>query len=106
MELEEPGGHGVFNINLERSSVFFQNFKQTKANSCVDSFPIEDYILANPEWKMDRMPEIVDGKNIADLIDSDIAEKPEAPEREEEKLQAEGFYENGFDIVCLSTSIH
>ena len=46
---------------------------------------IEDYILANPEWKMDRMPEIMDGKNIADFIDPDIAEKLEALEREEEK---------------------
>jgi nucleolar GTP-binding protein len=57
--------------------------------------------LANPEWKMDRMPEIMDGKNIADFIDPDIAEKLEALEREEEKLQAEGFYESDSDIVRL-----
>ena len=55
--------------------------------------------MANPEWKMDRIPEIMDGKNIADFIDPDIAEKLEALEREEEKLQAEGFYESGSDIV-------
>ena len=55
--------------------------------------------MANPEWKMDRMPEIMDGKNIADFIDPDIAEKLEALEREEEKLQAEGFYESESDIV-------
>ena len=58
--------------------------------------------MANPEWKMDRMPEIMDGKNIADFIDPDIAEKLEALEREEEKLQAEGFYENESDIVRCS----
>lgn len=38
------------------------------------------------------MPEIMDGKNIADFIDPDIEEKLEALEREEEKLVAEGFY--------------
>ncbi|KAF8907939.1 GTP binding protein 4 [Gymnopilus junonius] len=71
----EEGGAGVYNINLK-----------------------QDYILANPEWKMDIMPEIMEGKNIADFIDPDIAEKLEALEREEEKLQAEGFYESDSDI--------
>ena len=42
----------------------------------------------------------MDGKNIADFIDPDIAEKLEALEREEEKLQAEGFYDSDSDIVC------
>lgn len=51
-----------------------------------------DYILANPEWKYDTIPEFMDGKNVADFIDPDIAEKLEALEREEEKLEAEGFY--------------
>lgn len=73
-ELEE-GGAGVFNINIK-----------------------QDYILANPEWKMDIMPEIMNGKNVADFIDPDIAEKLEALEREEEKLQAEGFYDSDEDI--------
>ena len=48
------------------------------------------------------MPEIMDGKNIADFIDPDIVEKLEALEREEEKLQAEGFYESDSDIVRLA----
>lgn len=55
---------------------------------------IEDYILKNPEWKQDVIPEIMDGKNVADFIDPDIAEKLEALEREEERLQAEGYYES------------
>ncbi|KAF8633800.1 hypothetical protein AX15_001242 [Amanita polypyramis BW_CC] len=67
----EEGGAGVFNINLK-----------------------EDYILKDPEWKQDIMPEIMDGKNIADFIDPDIADKLEALEREEERLQAEGYYES------------
>jgi nucleolar GTP-binding protein len=58
-------------------------------------------LLSNPEWKFDTIPEIMDGKNIADFIDPDIAEKLEALEREEEKLAAEGFYDSEEDIVCV-----
>jgi NOGCT (NUC087) domain len=63
----------------------------------------EDYILANDEWKDDIIPEIMDGKNIADFIDPDIAEKLEALEREEGMLEAEGFYDDHEDMVssCL-----
>ena len=62
----------------------------------------EDYILANDEWKNDIIPEIMDGKNIADFIDPDIAEKLEALEREEETLEAEGFYDDRGDMVRLA----
>ena len=48
------------------------------------------------------MPEIMDGKNIADFIDPDILEKLDALEREEEKLQAEGFYDSESDMVSLA----
>lgn len=61
----------------------------------------ENYILANEEWKGDIIPEIMDGKNIADFIDPDIAEKLEALEREEEILEAEGFYEENEDMVSF-----
>ena len=47
------------------------------------------------------MPEIMDGKNVADFIDPDILEKLEALEREEEKLEADGFYEDEEDMVRL-----
>lgn len=43
----------------------------------------------------------MDGKNIADFIDPDIIEKLEALEREEEKLEAEGFYESEEDMVSF-----
>ena len=59
----------------------------------------EDYILANDEWKKDIIPEIMNGKNIADFIDPDIAEKLEALEREEEMLEAEGFYDSHGEMV-------
>ncbi|KAI0281062.1 GTP binding protein 4 [Russula aff. rugulosa BPL654] len=67
IELEE-GGAGVYNINLKKN-----------------------YHLANDEWKSDIIPEIMDGKNIADFL--------EALEREEEMLEAEGFYEDHDNMV-------
>ncbi|BEI86418.1 hypothetical protein CcaverHIS002_0607050 [Cutaneotrichosporon cavernicola] len=51
-----------------------------------------DYMLADDSWKYDIMPEILNGKNVADFIDPDIVAKLEALEREEEKLEADGFY--------------
>ncbi|KIM31187.1 hypothetical protein M408DRAFT_255289 [Serendipita vermifera MAFF 305830] len=65
----EEGGAGVYNIDMRKH-----------------------WILSDPSWKDDPIPEIMDGKNVADFIDPDIAEKLEALEREEEKLEAEGFY--------------
>lgn len=64
----------------------------------------ENYILENDEWKFDIMPEIIDGKNITDFIDPDIEEKLEALEREEEKLEAEGFYDSEEDMVGFHPS--
>lgn len=59
----------------------------------------ENYLLADPEWKQDIIPEIMDGKNIADFVDLDIEEKLEALEREEEALEAQGFYDSEEDMV-------
>jgi nucleolar GTP-binding protein len=62
-------------------------------------------MLADDSWKADVMPEIMDGKNIADFIDPEIAEKLEALEREEEKLEAEGFYKSD-DEEIVRGSVH
>jgi len=43
----------------------------------------EDYLLDDPEWKHDRIPEIMDGKNIFDYWSGDIEEKFEELELEE-----------------------
>jgi nucleolar GTP-binding protein len=94
----EEGGAGVFNINM----------KSTFIACCADHFTkiiTEDYLLANPEWKMDAIPEIMDGKNVADFIDPDIAEKLEALEREEERLEAEGFYDSDEELVRMFHSL-
>jgi nucleolar GTP-binding protein len=88
----EEGGAGVYNINMRSmSSRIFVGILLT-------SF-IESWVLSDPSWKEDAIPEILDGKNVADFIDPDIAEKLEALEREEERLEAEGFYASDDSMV-------
>merc|ERR1719159_1634081 len=60
---EEGGGAGVYSVDLLKS-----------------------FLLAKPEWKYDKVPEIMDGKNIADFIDPDIEAKLAELEKEEELL--------------------
>ncbi|EGR51901.1 uncharacterized protein TRIREDRAFT_55766 [Trichoderma reesei QM6a] len=71
----ENGGAGVFNVDLRA-----------------------DWMLKNPEWKYDKMPEIFEGKNVYDYVDPDIDAKLAALEEEEEKLEQEGFYDSDEDI--------
>ncbi|KAK6204717.1 P-loop containing nucleoside triphosphate hydrolase protein [Scheffersomyces amazonensis] len=71
----ENGGAGVFNINLK-----------------------DKYLLEDEDWKNDIMPEILDGKNVYDFLDPDIAAKLQALEDEEERLEAEGFYDSDSDM--------
>jgi nucleolar GTP-binding protein len=71
----EEGGAGVYNFNMRKN-----------------------YILENPEWKEDRIPEVFNGKNVYDFIDPDIEEKLAALEAEEEKLEADGYYESDEDL--------
>ncbi|KAI9224813.1 GTP binding protein 4 [Blastocladiella britannica] len=65
------GGAGAYNIDLRKG-----------------------YMLADDDWKYDAMPEIMDGKNVADFFDTDIAENLRALQLEEERLAAEGFYDS------------
>merc|ERR1712100_246341 len=46
----------------------------------------EQYDLKEDEWKFDAIPEIIDGKNVADYIDPDISKKLADLEMEEEQL--------------------
>jgi nucleolar GTP-binding protein len=42
----------------------------------VFNFPLQEhFMLENSEWNYDIVPEIMDGKNIADYVDADIMEK-------------------------------
>lgn len=51
------------------------------------------YLLKDAEWKTDMIPEVMDGKNIADYVDPDVEERLLALEAEEEAFiqeQADG----------------
>lgn len=67
---EENGGAGVFNVNLK-----------------------ERCLLEDDAWKEDKVPEVVNGKNVYDFIDPDIEAKLAALEEEEAKLDDEGYYD-------------
>lgn len=71
----ENGGAGVYNINLK-----------------------DKYLLDDDDWKNDVMPEVLDGKNVYDFLDPDIAAKLQALEDEEERLEAEGFYDSDLEL--------
>ncbi|KAJ5319936.1 hypothetical protein PENANT_c040G00543 [Penicillium antarcticum] len=68
---EENGGAGVYSFDMQR-----------------------DYTLADKEWNHDKIPEVWNGKNIYDFVDPDIETKLAALEDEEEKLEADGYYES------------
>lgn len=67
---EENGGAGVYNFDMKKN-----------------------YLLADDDWKHDKVPEFFNGKNIADYVDPDIEEKLAALDEEEERLEQEGFYD-------------
>ncbi|UZJ51561.1 hypothetical protein CBS101457_000881 [Exobasidium rhododendri] len=67
---EENGGAGVYVLDMKKR-----------------------YLLEDDDWKYDVIPEVRNGKNVADFIDPDIMEKLEALEQEELKLEADGFYD-------------
>lgn len=46
----------------------------------------EHFKLKKDEWKYDIVPEIFEGKNIADFVDADIESRLWELEREEEML--------------------
>ena len=71
-EIEEAeGGAGVYNINLK-----------------------DKWLLADEDWKNDKIPELINGMNVSDFIDPEIEAKLAALEAEEERLEAEGYYES------------
>ncbi len=49
----------------------------------------DHHMLKKDEWKRDVMPEIMDGKNIADFVDPAIEKRLEELEREEEAREAD-----------------
>lgn len=68
---DENGGAGVYSVDLRA-----------------------EWDLKDPAWKYDKIPEVVNGKNVFDYVDPDIDAKLAALEEEEERLEKEGYYES------------
>jgi hypothetical protein len=59
----------------------------------------EELDLRNPDWKFDPIPEIMDGKNIADFIDPDILE---VCVRQIRRSYAAGLYCQGSPYIRIA----
>lgn len=68
-------------IELEMGDDYFLDLKK-------------NYRLPDERHKYDVIPEIYEGKNIADFVDADIMLKLEELEREEEMREAAGMYDS------------
>ena len=62
----------------------------------LEDYKFDDKALyfVKDEEKYDIIPEIINGKNIADYIDEDIFDKLEQLEKEEELREAAGVYDS------------
>ncbi|KAM0752608.1 P-loop containing nucleoside triphosphate hydrolase protein [Meredithblackwellia eburnea MCA 4105] len=80
---EENGGAGAYSVDMKKN-----------------------YLLKNDEWKYDVIPEIFNGKNVADFIDPDIVARLEELEAEEERLEAAGFYDSEEEVDSDEEAIH
>lgn len=69
------GGPGIYNVDLRKN-----------------------YLLENPDWKYDIIPEIMDGKNIADFVDPDIEKRLAELEAEEAQLEREAEMRGDMDM--------
>lgn len=77
---DENGGAGVYSASLKKR-----------------------YLLADESWKEDVIPEILDGHNVADFIDSDIMQRLEELEREEGlRMAADGDEDDEMEEAGLT----
>jgi nucleolar GTP-binding protein len=59
------------------------------------------YMLDEDEWKLDAIPQFMDGKNVMDFFDADIEERLRNLEEEEAQLEASGAYDVDMDEELL-----
>ena len=67
-----------------------KELEQEYGGAGVFDFPRQEkFLLENPDWKYDIVPEIMDGKNIIDFVDPEIEVKVAMLEAEEDKILKE-----------------
>jgi nucleolar GTP-binding protein len=73
--------------SVKRDRPTLKEIQESMGGAGVFNFPLQEhYMLEDPNWKFDAIPEIMDGMNIADFVDKDIMKRIEELEREEEML--------------------
>ena len=78
----DGGGPGVYSIDLKKR-----------------------YHLEDDGWRYDHVPEVLNGQNVYDFVDPDIEARLAALEEEEDRLEAEGFYDLDHDDDDASSSL-
>jgi nucleolar GTP-binding protein len=67
--------------------VTLKDLQEQYGGAGVFAFPLQEhFILENDEWKYDKVPEVIDGKNIWDYVDPDIERKLLELEREQDEF--------------------
>lgn len=75
---------------VEQERTTLKEMQEQYGGAGVFNFPMQEhFLLDNPDWKYDQVPEIMDGKNIMDFVDEDILEKLEKLELEEQMVPEE-----------------
>lgn len=72
----------------------FKQLEEENGGAGVFNFPLQEQYILPEEWKYDEIPEIYNGKNIADFVDPEIWEKLAQLEREEDLV-------NGMDSMKI-----
>lgn len=80
---EEQGGAGVYSADMRKK-----------------------WQLEDDSWKYDIMPEIMDGRNVADFVDPDIEAQLAQLEKEEDALAAAAALEVACLLLMFSTDPH
>ena len=83
--------HGASHLSAEPLEVQREQLAMA-TEGCFSVDLKKHYLLEKPEWRYDVIPEILDGKNIADFVDPDIVAKLAALEEEEEERELRGEY--------------
>lgn len=92
-------------VKIKKQSMVVDDDAPKKLQKHVEQEELENYnfdekalYFVKDDEKYDVVPEIMNGKNIADYIDPDIFEKLEELEKEEELREAAGFYESDDEV--------
>jgi len=83
-ELERTPVKPDLSIMTDEKRVTAKELQEEMGGAGVFFIPSQFHFkLENPEWNFDKVPEFMDGMNVADFLDPDIEEKLDRLELEE-----------------------